>query len=118
MQYLVMLIGDGDMPPFQTQTPAEQAAAMGRFESFEEACAAREGVQILNGAALSDGQADATVMRTRGGKVTLTEGPYAEVLEGLGGMYLIDAPDLDVLVDLLRVLPPYDIQISPVVEAY
>src|SRR5699024_1723603 len=68
MQYLVMLIGDGDMPPFQTQTPAEQAALMGRFESFEESCEAREGVNILNGAALSDGQADATVMRTREGK--------------------------------------------------
>ena len=44
-------------------------------------------------------------MRTRDGQVQLTDGPYAEVIEGMGGFYLVEAPDLDVLVELLRVLP-------------
>src|SRR5690625_7820195 len=77
MKYLVLLIGDGDMPAWDSQSPEEQAAAMQRFADFDAACEAREGVQILAGEALSDG-ASATVMTTRSGKVTLTEGPYAE----------------------------------------
>lgn len=118
MKYLVMLIGDGDVPDWETLTPEQQGAAMQQFEEFDAACAARDGVEILAGEALSDGQADATVMRTREGRVTLTEGPYAEALEGLGGFFLIEAPHLDVLVELLQVLPPYDIQLSPVVDPY
>ena len=55
-------------------------------------------------------------MRTRGGRVALTDGPYAEAVEGIGGFYLVEAPDLDVLLDLLRTLPPYDMQVSPVVD--
>ncbi|HIZ98875.1 MAG TPA: hypothetical protein H9805_09910 [Candidatus Janibacter merdipullorum] len=115
MKYLVLLIGDGDMPPWSTLTEEEQGAAMQRFADFDAACEAREGVQILGGEALGEGAA-ATVMTTRSGKVTLTEGPYAEAVEGLGGYYLVEVPDLDVLVELLTALPPYDIQINPVVD--
>lgn len=117
MKYLVLLIGDGDMPAWDTQSPEEQGAAMQRFVDFDAACEAREGVEILAEEALSGG-ASATVMTTRSGKVTLTEGPYAEAVEGLGGFFLMEVPDLDVLVELLTVLPPYDIQISPVVDPY
>lgn len=115
MKYLVLLIGDGEIKPWDEHTPDEQATAMGRFRAFDEACAAREGVELLAGEALS-GPSDATTLCTRGGELQMTEGPYAEVVEGMGGFYLIEAPDLDVLVDLLGVLPPYDMQISPVVE--
>lgn len=115
MKYLVLLIGDGDMPAWETLTPEEQGAVMPRFAAFDDACSAREGVEILAGEALGDARSS-TVMATRSGKVTLTEGPYAEALEGLGGFYLMEVPDLDVLVELLGELPPYDIQLSPVVD--
>lgn len=117
MKYLVLLIGDGDLPAWNTLTPEEQGAAMQRFSDFDAACEAREGVEILAGEALGEGSSS-TVMRTRAGKVTLTEGPYAEAVEGLGGFYLMEVPDLDVLVELLAELPPYDIQLSPVVDPY
>lgn len=115
MKYLVLLIGDGDTPAWETQTPEEQGAAMQRFADFDAACEARDGVEILGGEALGPGSS-ATTMTTRSGKVALTEGPYAEAVEGLGGYFLMEVPDLDVLVELLRVLPPYDIQMSPVVD--
>jgi hypothetical protein len=115
MKYLVLLIGDGDEKPWPEQSEDEQAAAMAKFGAFGEACAARDGVALLAGEALS-GPGDATVMRTSGGKVQLTDGPYAEVIEGMGGFYLLEAPDLDVVVELLQVLPPYDIQIHPTVD--
>ncbi len=115
MKYLVLLIGDGAEKPWSDQTEDEQAAAMARFGEFAAACAARDGVELLTGEALSDSR-DATVMRTTGGQVQLTDGPYTEVIEGMGGFYLLEAPDLDVVVELLRVLPPYDIQIHPTVD--
>jgi hypothetical protein len=116
VKYLVLLIGDGAEKPWPEQTESEQAAAMAKFGEFDAACAAREGVELLAGEALGD-SAHATVMRTStDGSVSLTDGPYAEVIEGMGGFYLLEAPDLDVVVELLRVLPPYDIQIHPTVE--
>ena len=37
----------------------------------------------------------ATTVRVRNGKVTTTDGPFAETKETLGGFFLIEAPDLD-----------------------
>ena len=115
MKYLVLLIGDGAEKPWPEQTESEQMAAMAKFGELDAACAARDGVELLAGEALSDSR-DATVMRTSGGQVQLTDGPYAEVIEGMGGFYLLEAPDLDVVVELLRLLPSYDIQIHPTVD--
>lgn len=117
MKYLVLLVGDGELKPWPDHTPQEQAEVMTRFEAFSAACRARDGVEILAGEALA-GPEHATTLRTRGGTTTLTEGPYAEAIEAMGGFYLVEAPDLDVLLELLRVLPPYDIQVSPVVDPY
>ena len=115
MKYLVLLIGDGAVKKWSEHTEEEQAEAMGRFGEFDRACRDREGVELLAGEALS-GPADATTLRTRGGRLQMTDGPYAEVIEGMGGFYLVEAPDLDVLVELLGILPAYDMQVSPVVD--
>ena len=115
MRYLVLLIDDGDEKLWPEQTPEEQAATMAKFGDFDAACAAREGVEILAGEALAGPEA-ATTVRTRDGRVQVTDGPYAEAVEGMGGFYLVEAPDLDVLLELLRVLPAYDIQVSPAVD--
>ena len=37
----------------------------------------------------------ATVVRTQGGQVVTTDGPFAETKEQLGGFWIIEAPDLD-----------------------
>src|SRR6476661_6872038 len=39
--------------------------------------------------------ATATTVRVRGGKVSITDGPFAETKEHLAGFYLIEARDLD-----------------------
>lgn len=117
MKYLVLLIGDGELPNWNTMTPDEQAAVMQQFEQFDAACRERDGVKIEAGEALS-GPSSTTTLRTRGGKLSVTEGPYAEVIEGLGGFYLIESPDLDTLLELLAILPAYDMQIQPAVDPY
>jgi hypothetical protein len=37
----------------------------------------------------------ATVVRESNGEILMTDGPFAEAREHLGGFYIIDAPDLD-----------------------
>ena len=41
----------------------------------------------------------ATVVRAEGGDVSMTDGPYAESKEQMGGFWIIEAPDLDAALD-------------------
>ncbi len=115
MKYFVLLAGDGDVGPWDQLSPEEQEATFAKFGAFDEACGKRAGVETLAGEALQDGST-ATTMRTRGGESTVTDGPFAEATEQIGGFYVIEAPDLDTMTDLCRILPPYDIEIRPVVD--
>lgn len=49
--------------------------------------------------------AAATTVRVRNGKVSVTDGPYAETKEQLGGYYLIEARDLDDAIDVASKIP-------------
>ncbi len=63
----------------------------------------------------------ATSVRVREGKRLVTDGPYAETKEQLGGFYLIDAKDLDEAIDIAVRQPGVRwgwgaIEIRPVLE--
>ncbi|MDN5803873.1 MAG: YciI family protein [Microlunatus sp.] len=115
MKYFVLLAGAGEMPPWEELTAAEQEAGMARHAAFDEACATRPGVELLSAEALGEGS-DATTLRTRGGEMVITDGPFAEIAEQIGGFYVLDAPDLDTVIELCKVLPSYDIDIRPVLD--
>jgi len=42
----------------------------------------------------------ATVVRSAEGQVSMTDGPYAETKEQMGGFWVVEAPDLDVALEL------------------
>jgi hypothetical protein len=115
VKYFVLLAGFGEMPPWDELSAEEQEAQMTQLGAFDEACAARSGVEMLGGEALGDGSM-ATTLRTRGGEMTITDGPFAEAAEQIGGYYVLDAPDLDTVIELCRILPAYDIDIRPVLD--
>ena len=48
----------------------------------------------------------ATTVRVRNGKVSVTDGPFAETKEQLAGFYLIDASDLNEAIQLASKIPP------------
>jgi hypothetical protein len=48
----------------------------------------------------------ATTIRVRNGKVSLTDGPFAETKEQLAGFYMIEARDLDEAIALASEIPP------------
>ena len=48
----------------------------------------------------------ATTIRVRNGKLSITDGPFAETKEQLGGFYLIEATDLNDAIRLASRMPP------------
>ena len=47
----------------------------------------------------------ATTVRVRDGKTVMTDGPFAETREQLGGYYLVDAKDLDAAIAIAARIP-------------
>jgi hypothetical protein len=64
----------------------------------------RQGGHLLANEALQSVHA-ATTIRPRGGKMTITDGPFAETKEQIGGFILIAARDLDEAIKLARGIP-------------
>ena len=63
--------------------------------------------------------ATATSVRMRDGKRLVTDGPFAETREQLGGFYLIEASDLDEAIAIAERVPPAKfgtVEIRPVME--
>jgi len=61
----------------------------------------------------------ATSVRVRDGKRLVTDGPFAETREHLGGYYLVDAPDLDEAIGIAARIPGAKwgtIEVRPVIE--
>ncbi|MDP9371700.1 MAG: YciI family protein, partial [Chloroflexota bacterium] len=61
----------------------------------------------------------ATTVRVRGGSVSITDGPFAETKEQLGGFYLIEARDLNEAIRLASKMPPArvgSIEVRPIKE--
>ena len=52
-----------------------------------------------------DGRRTAKVVRVRDGERLVTDGPFAETKEALGGVFLIDLPDLDEAIRLAALIP-------------
>ena len=63
--------------------------------------------------------AAATSVRIREGKRLVTDGPFAETREQLGGFYLVDAKDLDEAIAIAARIPPAKkgtIEVRPMIE--
>ncbi|MEO6391579.1 MAG: YciI family protein [Pyrinomonadaceae bacterium] len=63
--------------------------------------------------------ATATSVQIRGGKRIVTDGPFAETREQLGGYYVIEAADLDEALAIAERVPPVKfgtIEVRPILE--
>ncbi len=90
MKYMLLVYAnESEMPKY---TPAEQqAAAKAWVGLLQETQAA--GVWLSNNGLAS--VADATTVRIREGKPLITDGPFAETHEQLGGYILLNCKDMD-----------------------
>ncbi|MBV9511267.1 MAG: YciI family protein [Caulobacteraceae bacterium] len=88
MQYLLLIYADENLPTSEAETKA-MIEAYGAFT--------QEVIQKghFKGADRLRPTSTATTVRVRDGKALVTDGPFAETREQVGGYYLIEAKDLD-----------------------
>jgi hypothetical protein len=78
----------------------------------------RKGGHLITANALQSVHA-ASTLRVRNGKVSVTDGPFAETNEQIGGFILIEARDLNEAIQLASKIPPArlgGIEVRPIME--
>jgi hypothetical protein len=72
---------------------------------------------MIDGAELRPTSA-ATTVRVRDGRSLVTDGPFAETKEALGGYYLSEAPDLDHALDIAKLCPARfgGVEVRPIMD--
>jgi hypothetical protein len=90
MKYLLTIYGDESR--YMDIGPAESGAVMEAYGRFG---AEAQGAGVLLGGEGLQPTATATTVRVRDGETMLTDGPFAETREQLGGYYLLECADLD-----------------------
>ena len=97
-------------------TPEQQQAVMNEYWAFN---------RMINERGVSKGgealmpTAMATTVRIKEGKATITDGPFAETKEQLGGYYLLDVKDLDEAIEIAKLCPGAkygSIELRPILE--
>ena len=114
MRYLCLIYDQESK--WETMPKEEADAIMGEYFSFTEDI--RNNGQYLAGEALQP-TPTATTVRVRNGKVSTTDGPFAETKEQLGGFYLINANDLNEAIQVASRIPSArlgSIEIRPIME--
>lgn len=101
MKYMLMLYDNEDW--WTTITQEEIDKEMEAHNAFARYLQEHE-MGIVAGAALQ-ASTTATTLRRDGDDVLVTDGPYAELKEHLGGFYIIEAGDLDQALDAARHCP-------------
>jgi hypothetical protein len=114
MKYALLIYAD-EAGQEKEGTPEFDAMYQGYYKFTEDITA--EGIN-RGGEALLD-VASATSVRLRGGERTVTDGPFAETKEQLGGFYLIEVDDLDQAIEAAVRIPSVNrgtIEIRPLVD--
>jgi len=110
MLYMFLLYWDEKNPP----APPEEV--IGEHFAFAHKARAR-GAYVCSEAI--GGAAAATTLRIRDGKTVVTDGPFAEAKEVMGGFYILDCKDLDEALEFAAGIPDakyFGVEIRPVMH--
>ena len=114
MKYLCLIYDDEQE---WAKMPKEvQDKYMGEYRAFGESV--QKSGHYIGGNQLQPSHT-ATIVRSRNGKVSTTDGPFVETKEQLGGYYLIDAKDLNDAIQVASRIPSArfgSIEVRPIVE--
>lgn len=114
MKYLCLIYENEKA--WENASPAEGEAIMNEYFTFTADI--QKNGKYVAGEALQPTQT-ATTVRVRNGKVSTTDGPFAETKEQLGGFYLIEAKDLNDAIQVAAKIPAVrsgSIEVRPVVD--
>ena len=90
MQYMCLIYDDEKI--WQGMSEDDRNAVFGEYGTFTQSI--QESGNMVAGDALQP-TSTATTVRVRDGETLMTDGPFAETKEQLGGYYLINAKDVD-----------------------
>ena len=113
MQYLLLIYDDEQT--WAAMSDDERGQIMQEYFAYTEDL--RSSGKMLNGNALQPTQTAKTVRAENGSKV-VTDGPFAETKEQLGGYYLVEAKDADEALKIAERIPSArygTIEVRPVV---
>jgi hypothetical protein len=114
MKYMLLIYDDEKL--WAKMTDAERQQIFGEYMHFSDEIRRTGNYQA--GAPLQP-TSTATSVRVRDGKRVVTDGPFAETREQLGGYYLVDAKDLDEAIAIAARIPSArlgTIEVRPVME--
>ena len=114
-KYLVLIYGSEQ--EWDAQTPAELEAKEAGHIAFSRSA----GPGRLSGEELAAATTATTLRASGGGTPVVTDGPFMETKEALGGFYIVDVADLDAAVALARLLPELReqhgaVEVRPIVD--
>ena len=101
MKYLLTLYGDESR--FADLTPEQMQEGMKRWDAYTNE--AKAAGAHLGGEGLQPSATATTVEIPESGDPIVTDGPFAETKEQLGGFYLLDCKDLDEALAWARKIP-------------
>jgi hypothetical protein len=113
MRYLCLIYDEEKKMAGMSKSDGE--AFMGEYWAFTDAI--RQSGNYVAGEALQPVQT-ATTVRVRNGKLSSTDGPFAETREQLGGFYMVDARDLNEAIQIAGRIPSArtgSVEVRPVV---
>ena len=114
MKYMLLIYDDERV--WERMSETERHRLFGEYMQFTEQI--KTTGQYIAGAPLQP-VATATSVRVRDGQQLITDGPFAETREQLGGYYLVDARNLDEAIVLAARIPSAKlgtIEVRPVME--
>ena len=114
MRYLCLIYDEEKK--FAAMSKGESDAFMGEYFGFTEDI--KKSGHYVGGNALQPVHT-ATSVRVRSGKMSTTDGPFAETKEQLGGYYLIEAKDLNDALQIAAKIPSAKtgiIEVRPIQE--
>jgi hypothetical protein len=101
MNFLILLGGADHFDEWDAADDEVRARSFADYNAFADAVRRRGSIVV--GDALHRPETARTVQPGPGRGVT--DGPFAETVEQIGGFYVIDVPDLDTAVELAKLLP-------------
>jgi hypothetical protein len=113
MKYMLLIYSE---PPEREPTPEEWAASMPAWVAYGEEL--RKRGAYIDAAPLAN-KASATTVRVRDGQRVVTDGPFAETKEVLGGYYIVEAPSIDGALEAAAMCPGAlygSVEVRPIVE--
>jgi hypothetical protein len=114
MNYMLILLGEeGGM---EDASPEEMKAEMDRWDAYS-----KESVEkgaFVSGEALQPSETASTVTLKEGEPPAVTDGPFAESKEQLGGFYVFECKDLDEALEWAKRIPLKEghVEVRPVMD--